>query len=349
MWPDDAQIAAGEGLPLDEEDPKPKEQEHLSDQGSLSLDAEDGKLTEPEHLSYQGSPRTGPVIGAKQAARAADRGRLHASRALHVQAPMWASHKGQVMETKLQQLCHGRTSADQNPRPNPAPQLPACQGKHPGLASRLEADSDSGGDSHDDSDGDSDNTNSRNTNSHNSRVSKQPFAHLEGSDSVARFLVRLHKPTTTVTQQQQLSRHLQQQDCKAVQRQQQQRQQQQQQQLNSPREDLSGHHATALQLIGYSLPQCAAAHSSRASASAQADVETPLQSLAGDAQQDAAPQAVLWGAAGSGAMSPVQAAVSAVVGRLESVQLGLASAEGRLAFLTGKQRIDRQVHCICPV
>jgi len=39
--------------------------------------------------------------------------------------------------------------------------------------------------------------------------------------------------------------------------------------------------------------------------------------------------------------SPVQAAVAAVAGRLHSVQQGLASAEGRLAELTGRRPVKR--------
>ncbi len=41
------------------------------------------------------------------------------------------------------------------------------------------------------------------------------------------------------------------------------------------------------------------------------------------------------------ASSPVQAAVAAVAGRLQSVQHGLASAEGRLAELTGRRPVKR--------
>ncbi|DBA84744.1 TPA: hypothetical protein ACH3X1_005990 [Trebouxia sp. C0004] len=43
------------------------------------------------------------------------------------------------------------------------------------------------------------------------------------------------------------------------------------------------------------------------------------------------------------ASSPVQAAVAAVAGRLQSVQQGLASAEGRLAELTGRRPVKRQL------
>ena len=41
------------------------------------------------------------------------------------------------------------------------------------------------------------------------------------------------------------------------------------------------------------------------------------------------------------ASSPMQAAVAAVAGRLQSVQHGLASAEGRLAELTGRRPVNR--------
>ncbi len=60
------------------------------------------------------------------------------------------------------------------------------------------------------------------------------------------------------------------------------------------------------------------------------DQSTPLRGLSSDS--------------GDVAASPVQAAVAAVAGRLQSVQQGLASAEGRLAQLTGRKAAKRSAY-----
>ena len=263
------------------------------------------------------------------------RSKQQPSRTWPVWAPTWASDRAHACESELQLLTHSRAVADHHSRSRPASSTLSRPDMQQGQVSSAQTDGDLDDDmmSHDGSQG-----------------SQQPFAsQLQGKEGIRRFLARLHKPKSMPeelpTQQQPRPLLLQPQ-----QEQQQQQQSLMQQQL--PMQTTLGQQHTALQYSGlatesgWQSPAANPSESSRYSCEHSEDVSvSSQQALAANAHSQSAFEAAPLDAAANAALSPVEAAVSAVVGRLQSVQLGLASAEDRLVLLTGRKAAKRYQNC----
>ena len=237
-----------------------------------------------------------------------------------IQKPAWASQQGFAGESKLQRLASGRCLADGDAGQSPNPHVQS----HHGLQHRLSALVDS--------DSNTDDDNHMVDHSNTAGGKRRCTSQLLGKEIVTKFMARLHKPRSMSLQHQHMPQGPSQQDQRPM--------QQQQPQLRQHRP------AKRAQQTG-SKPMCNLSENT-----AEDDASTSSQ------YSDNAEVPATWGpqahfmahkqplhlttkehcsdGVGVG-MSPVQMAVSAVVGRLKSVQQGLASAEDRLAVLTGRE------------
>ena len=267
--------------------------------------------------------------GGKQQGKAEGGGQQQPSRALPVQAPAWASDRARIWESELQRFTHGTAMVDQHSMCSPASSTLSRAGMEQGLIISAETDSDS----------DDDDLLSHEGN----QSSQQPFApHLQGKEGIRRFMARLHKPKNAKSKQ-----PMQQHRPLLLKQQPQQQQQQELQQQSLMQPSLEQQH-TALQHSGLSTKPSLLHHaanptdiSRKASEHSEGLTVSSQQGAAADSQAQSALEASLLHAAVGVGVSPVEAAVSAVVGRLQSVQLGLASAEDRLALLTGRRAAKR--------
>ena len=237
------------------------------------------------------------------------------------------SQLGQVQLSMLQRLTNGRSLADTNPRLSPGSRVTHHRRMQYSSAACVDLDSDT---NDDDStvaeDGEAD--------------SKQPFAsQLQGKNAVSNFLARLHKPRSVSQQQQQLRsnalEHILQEQMLPLQRQQQQQQVPQQMWHGTPAWQTG---LAAASVLPHSAGDAADTrqHSSNAEVSeSQAHphaLEPPSRWMS---QND--------GGGGTDVeTSPMQSAVSAVMDRLQSVQMGLAGAEDRLALLTRRKSAEKR-------
>ena len=286
------------------------------------------------------SPQQTQGVGSELAADTASSRQQQPRRGKLVQASTLPSQLGLVRESVLQRLADGKTLAGGNPaRLGPDAKVSSHHRRQHSSAAMVESDSDT-------DDGDSMREDDR-------PGSKQPFASQQGKDPVRNFMARLHKPRSLSLQRQRLQQTCLQQDHTSMQLQQQQ----------VPLRHRQGTPAQPAQTASAAaLPRLTADATSRSrQRSANAEVPTvlsphahllntihqPLHQMTQNVcsqDADVVSQDVCNDNAGVG-LSPVQTAVSAVVGRLHSVQLGLASAEDRLALLTGRRpAIKRQAY-----
>ena len=238
------------------------------------------------------------------------------------QASTRPSQLEHVRESMLQRLTNGRCLADMNPRPSPGSRVSSHRRIQHSSAAFVDSDSDT-------DDGDS------MTGEDDRAASKQPFtSRLQCKDAVRDFLARLHKPRSVSQQRQQLQpkplQQTQQERMVSLQRQQQQKQVPHQMWHGTPAWQTG---LTAASILSHS-PEDA---TSTRQYSDNAETCDP------QAQRDALNQPSHCitkhggGYAAGVEISPMQLAVSAVVDRLQSVQMGLAGAEDRLALLSGRK------------
>ena len=261
-------------------------------------------------------------LSSESAAKTAESRQQQSLSGKPLQAFTSPSQVGHVQASMLQRLTNGKSLADAHPRPGPGFEWTNHCRMQDSSAACVDTDSDLSDDSILDEDDRAD--------------SKQPFmSQLPSKDAVRDFLARLHKPRNVLQQQQQLQptplQQTQQEHMVSVQ------QQQQQQQL-LPQQMWHGMPAWQTGLAAApNLPYFAGDAASTMQHGNNAGVSEP------QAHTDTLKQPSHWmtqanGGDGAGVdMSPMQSAVSAVVDRLQSVQMGLAGAEDRLALLTGRK------------
>ena len=256
-------------------------------------------------------------LNSEQAAHTASSRQQQCLSGKPVQASIWPSQLRHVQESMLQRLTNGRSLADANPRPDLGIEVTNHRRMQHSSAACIDSDSDT---DDDDSTIDEDDR----------ADSKQPFvSQLQSKDAVRDFLARLRKPRSVSQQQQQLQpsplQQTQQEHMVSLQR------QQQQQVWHRTPAWQAGLAAASV------MPHSAGGAASTMQHSNNAEVYEP------QAHPDALEQPSHWMAQDSGGngagieISPMQSAVSAVVDRLQSVQMGLAGAEDRLALLTGRK------------
>lgn len=291
----------------------------------------DGEQDQGVQWGQHGSPLNEQVIFKEEAADTAGSRQQRSHRDEPVQKPTRASWPGFAAESKLQHLADCTSLEDGAAGQSPNSHVQSHQQVQHSFAAVVESDSDT--------DDDDPMVDHRNITDSKRRCTSQ----LLGKETVTQFMARLHKPGSPLLQHQHLPQGLSQQDKRPMQ------QQESQQVLRQYRP------AVLAQRTGLA-PVCNLLENraeDTASTSSQYSDDVPT-TLGPEAQYTALKQPHLTlhltskencsHEPGMG-MSPVQMAVSAVVGRLQSVQQGLASAEDRLALLTAKLPAnDRQVH-----
>lgn len=287
----------------------------------------DGEQDQVVQSGQHGSPLNEQVTCKEEAADTAGSRQKRSHRDEPVQKSTWASWPSFARESQLQHLADGRSSEDDDAGQSPNPHAGSHQRLQHSFAALVESGSDTDVDHHV--------VEHRNLIGSKRRCTSQ----LLGKETVSKFMARLHKPRNTLLQHQHLPQGLSQQDQRPMQ------QQQSQQVLQQYRS------AVLAQRTGF-VPMCNLFESpaeDTASTSSQYSEKVPT-TLGPQAQPTALEESLHlttnehYSHEPGVGTSPVQMAVSAVVGRLQSVQQGLASAEGRLALLTGKPPIvERQV------